>query len=156
MKSISILEIMAALGAGCVGGVFFAFSSFVMSALAKLEDPSGLNAMKQINQSVLGSSFLAVLFGTAVLMLALLYFEPSLKGASGKCIVAACLIYIFGSLGVTMLANVPMNVRLQGVGPGDMLSWKSYIRDWTRWNSVRGLAATTSSALLLLSIMFRK
>ena len=127
-----------------------------MPALERLDDAGGMLAMKQINETVLGSSFLAVLIGTAVLMLAMLYFEPSLKGASGKCMFAASLIYLVGTLSVTMLFNVPLNERLQLLPNDDVLKWKSYVREWTTWNSIRGLAATSSSALLVLAILLRK
>jgi uncharacterized membrane protein len=156
LRPLTLLEIAAILGAGCVGGAFFAFSSFVMPALERIDEASGMLAMKQINETVLSSSFLIVLMGTGLLMLAMLYFEPSLKGASGKCMFAASLIYLVGTLCVTMLFNVPLNERLQEVQGGDLSEWKSYVRDWTTWNSVRGLAATISSALLVLAIVLRK
>lgn len=156
LRPISLLEVAAILGAGCVGGAFFAFSSFVMPALEKLDGASGMLAMKEINATVLSSSFLLVLMGTGLLMLALLYFEPSLKGASGKLIFAACMIYLIGTISVTTLINVPLNVRLQDFQDGDVASWKSYVRDWTKWNSIRGLAATSSSAMLVLAIVLRK
>lgn len=153
MKPISLLEIAAILGAGCVGGVFFAFSSFVMPALDRLEGAHGMLAMKQINASVLSSSFIAVLMGTGGLMLALLYFQPSLKDAAGRCVVAACLIYLVGAIGVTTLANVPLNVRLHDSDVGDLSTWKAYVRDWTTWNSIRGLAAILSSIMLMLAMV---
>jgi uncharacterized membrane protein len=40
------LTLAAALGCGLVGGVFFAFSSFVMAALRRLPPADGIAAMK--------------------------------------------------------------------------------------------------------------
>ncbi len=156
LKPLTLLEIAVILGAGCVGGAFFAFSSFVMPALDKIDGPGGMLAMKQINATVLGSSFLIVLMGTGLLMVVMLYFEPSLRGASGKLIVGACVLYLVGTLCVTMLFNVPLNMKLDEFQGDDVSRWKEYVRDWTTWNSVRGLAAAISSAMLLLAIVLRR
>ena len=61
------LSLASALGAGLIAGVFFAFSSFVMPALAKLPAVQGVAAMQSINLVVLNRSFLGVFVGTAVL-----------------------------------------------------------------------------------------
>jgi len=41
-----ILKLLVALGCGLVAGVFFAFSTFVMPALARLQPPQGIAAMQ--------------------------------------------------------------------------------------------------------------
>ena len=61
------LPLLVCLGAGIVGGVFFAFSTFVMKALADGPAPHGIATMQRINVSVLGPLFLGVFVGTAVL-----------------------------------------------------------------------------------------
>lgn len=64
---ITILLLLVCVGAGTIGGVFFAFSAFVMKALAQLPASQGIAAMQRINVVVLNSLFLGVFFGTAVL-----------------------------------------------------------------------------------------
>ena len=54
------LAFAAARGSGVVGGVFFAFSSFVMAALARRPAHEGIAAMQSINVVVLNRSFLGV------------------------------------------------------------------------------------------------
>jgi uncharacterized membrane protein len=44
-----VLTLFAALGCGLVAGVFFAFSTFVMKALARLPAEQGIAAMQAIN-----------------------------------------------------------------------------------------------------------
>lgn len=56
----TVLSILAMLGCGMIGGVFFAFSSFVMRALARLPDAQGLAAMQSINFVVLNWHFLGM------------------------------------------------------------------------------------------------
>src|SRR5207247_3508326 len=66
---IYLLTFVAALGSGLVAGIFFAFSNFVMRALARI--PHGIAAMQSINVVVLNGWFFAVFFGTAGCCLAL-------------------------------------------------------------------------------------
>lgn len=47
------LPLLVCIGAGLIGGVFFAFSSFVMKALAELPAAHGIDAMQRINVVVL-------------------------------------------------------------------------------------------------------
>jgi uncharacterized membrane protein len=65
------LKLCAALGCGLMAGVFFAFSCFVMAALARLPVPQGLAAMQSINVRVLNPLFLGVFMGTAAACLVL-------------------------------------------------------------------------------------
>ena len=66
---ISVVGTAALLGSALVGGIFFAFSSFVMKALARVPAAEGIAAMQSINVVVLNPSFLSAFIGTAVLSL---------------------------------------------------------------------------------------
>ena len=57
------LILISVLGCGLVGGVFFAFSSFVMGALARLPTAQGIVAMQSINVVVINPVFLGVFLG---------------------------------------------------------------------------------------------
>lgn len=48
MKLLPTLTFIAAIGSGVVGGVFFAFSNFVMPAFARLPAATGIAAMNSI------------------------------------------------------------------------------------------------------------
>ena len=66
---IPVVGTTALLGSALVGGIFFAFSSFVMKALARVPSAEGIAAMQSINVVVLNPSFLGAFIGTAVLSL---------------------------------------------------------------------------------------
>jgi uncharacterized membrane protein len=66
------LTLAAALGCALVGGIFFAFSNFVMKALFRIPTQSGIAAMQAINVTVLNPLFFALFFGTAALCALLL------------------------------------------------------------------------------------
>jgi len=54
---------VAALGSGLMAGAFFAFSTFVMKALARLPAAAGIAAMQWINVAVINPLFLGVSSG---------------------------------------------------------------------------------------------
>ena len=68
---VTALIVLAALGSGLIAGVFFAFSGFVMTALARLPAMQGIAAMNSINVAVINAAFLGVFFGPGALCLAL-------------------------------------------------------------------------------------
>jgi uncharacterized membrane protein len=69
---IPIVGTTALLGSAVIGGVFFAFSSFVMKALARIPSSEGVAAMQSINVVVIIPTFLSVFMGTTVLSLGVL------------------------------------------------------------------------------------
>jgi hypothetical protein len=56
-RSTGALIFIAAIGSGLVAGVFFAFSSFVMPALARIRPEHGIVAMQSINLTVINPGF---------------------------------------------------------------------------------------------------
>lgn len=62
----AILAFFAALGSGVMAGTFFAFSNFLMRALARLPAEQGIGAMQAINITVINPLFMIVFLGTAM------------------------------------------------------------------------------------------
>ena len=144
------LPLLVALGAGLVGGVFFAFSTFVMKALGQLPASHGMAAMQRINITVLGPLFLGVFVGTAVLagICVLAGFFPWGTPRS-MLLLAAGLLYAVGTFGVTVAMNVPRNERLAKLDADSAAAeayWPIYQREWLFWNHVRTLAALAAAA----------
>jgi uncharacterized membrane protein len=150
------LTFAAALGCALMGGLFFAFSNFVMQALARLPAPAGIAAMQAINVTVLNPLFLALFVGTAaacaLLAVAALLRWPQ---AGALWLLAGALLYLFGNFAVTLVFNVPRNealARLDAAQAGAERVWSDFVTGWTRWNHVRtvaGLAAAASLAVAL-------
>jgi uncharacterized membrane protein len=155
--SLFCLSLGSTLGCGLIAGVFFAFSSFVLPALVKLPPPQGIAAMQSISVVVLNRSFLGVFVGTtaacAIVAIASM-FNWSTAGAKLSIIGSA--LYICGTFLVTMACNVPLNDALARVSPEAASAaelWSRYIPSWTRWNTVRSLAALGASASLTLGLV---
>jgi uncharacterized membrane protein len=144
----------AALGCGLMAGVFLAFSSFVMSALARLPPPQGIAAMQAINVRAVTPVFMSVFFGTAVLCAFLAVaalLSPRTPGDGF--LLSGALCYLVGSFLVTAVVNVPLNNRLAAADPtADAAAtlWSRYLRTWTAWNHVRTVASLAATGMLTL------
>ena len=150
------LVVAAALGAGLMAGLFFAFSAFVMEGLGRLPPAQGIAAMQSINVAVLNPVFLTVFVGTAVLG-ALLAVGALLGWGSGSAlaVIAGALLYIVGTFGVTMVFNVPLNDRLAAApdsAEGAAL-WRHYLVTWTVWNHVRTSGALAATAAFIAALV---
>jgi uncharacterized membrane protein len=149
------LILAAALGAGLVAGIFFAFSAFIMAALKRLPPEGGISAMQSINVTVLNPVFFFVFFGTAVaaLILAIAAFTGWSPSRSPY-LLAGALLYLAGTIFVTMAFNVPLNNKLAGTGAKSTEGasvWKTYLSAWTAWNHVRTIAALLACASFILA-----
>lgn len=150
------LVLLMSVGAGAVGGVFFAFSSFVMKALSELPAAQGVAAMQRINVVVLNPIFLTVFIGTTVVGVAcvVVAFFPWSASRSPLLITAGAL-YVVGSFSVTGRFNVPLNNRLERLNADSTEAteyWPRYVRQWGRWNHVRTLASAASCACSALAL----
>jgi uncharacterized membrane protein/ketosteroid isomerase-like protein len=153
---IYLLTFVAALGSSLVGGIFFAFSNFVMKALARVPPAQGIAAMQSINVVVLNRWFFAVFFGTAVgcLALAITSFVRWQKPGAGYLLVGG-LVYLIGTILVTIACNVPLNDALAAVDPSSTDAgpvWTNYLKTWTAWNHVRTIAALAAAASFVIPL----
>jgi uncharacterized membrane protein len=153
---LSALTLAALLGCALMAGTFFAFSTFVMRALARLPPPQGIAAMQSINVAVLNPMFLAPFLGTAVLCagLALVVLLGQPHPARGW-LIAGGLLYAGGTFLVTIAFNVPRNDRLAKLDPASADAprvWAEYVAGWTAWNHVRTAAALAATAALTLAL----
>jgi len=150
------LTFTAALGSGLIAGAFFAFSTFVMTALRRRPAAEAMAAMQAINVAVINPAFLGVFLGTAAMcaVLGVLAVMRWPKPEAGY-LLSGAILYFVGSFLVTMLANVPLNNALAKVTPGDTeteRAWTNYLSRWTMWNHVRTAAALTATAAFILAL----
>ena len=146
----------AAIGSGLIGGIFYAFSSFVMAALGRLTPARATEAMNAINVTVITPSFLAVFAGMALSCAALAvgaFF--AWQETAAKLVFAASIAYLIGTFGVTMVLNVPLNDELAAFGAARASElWPRFLDVWTTWNTVRTFFALVSSALFIAALLF--
>ena len=112
------LTLFSALGCGIVAGVFFAFSTFVMTALDRLPPAQGIAAMQSINFTVINPLFMGALFGAAVACVLVAVSALLKRSDSGSVyLIVGSLVYLIGTILVTIVFNVPRNDALAAVDP---------------------------------------
>ncbi|KAB2692039.1 DUF1772 domain-containing protein [Brucella pseudogrignonensis] len=156
--SFQLLVLLTAWGSAITGDIFYAFSSFVMAALARIPANVGISAMQSINITVINGTFFAVFFGTALLCLAIIALGLMGFGSLSKWAIIGAGIYLIGTIGVTMILNVPLNDQLAVMDANAAASadvWIAYVRDWTLWNHVRTVAALVAALMLGASALIK-
>ena len=139
--------------------MFFAFSTFVMGALAQLPPAHGVAAMQRIDVVVLNPAFLGVFVGTAVLegliaLLAVFGWDP----AQSPLLLAGAALYVAGCFGVTMASQRPAQRAAPGADRRSRADRarvlaRSTQREWTRWNHVRTVAALAAAACGIVALI---
>lgn len=156
--SFQLLVLLTAWGSAITGGIFYAFSSFVMAALARIPANAGITAMQSINITVINGTFFAAFFGTALLCLVIIVLGLMGFGSLSKWAVIGAAVYLVGTIGVTMALNVPLNNQLAAMDASAAASadvWLTYVSDWTLWNHVRTIAALIAALILGASALAR-
>jgi uncharacterized membrane protein len=149
------VTLLGVVGSGLMAGVFFAFSTAVMPGLRRLRPSAGAEAMQHLNVVIQNPLFLLVFMGTGLICL-LVAIGALVTGAAGAVwLVIGALLYVVGSVGLTMGVNVPMNNRLDAANPitdTGAAIWADYLTRWTAWNHVRALACTAATAALAVGL----
>jgi uncharacterized membrane protein len=145
------LTVATALGCGIMSGLFFTFSTFVMRALEDVPAPAGVAAMQAINLRVINPWFMAVFLGTAVTSVATIVIAIANLGDSyAPFLIAGGVLYLVGSIAVTMGGNQPRNLALGELdpqAPETARFWTRYLVEWNRLNHVRTLACVIATGL---------
>lgn len=150
------LTVVATVGSGLMAGVFFAFSTFVMTALGRLTDRQGLRAMQEINDAVPTPWFTVPFIGIGLVCVALVVL--AIRRATTRQALYLLIgsgLYLVGFV-VTVAYHVPKNGDLALVDPnsaGAASAWSDYQRPWTAWNHVRTLAFLGAAILFAVALV---
>ncbi|KVO50823.1 hypothetical protein WJ77_21950 [Burkholderia ubonensis] len=154
-----VLLWFSAIGCGLKAGVYFAFSTFVMTSLGRLAPEAGVAAMNAINVDIVRSLFMPVFLGTTLASLALAILALLNRSEPGAIwIVAGGAIYVLGMFVVTMVFNVPLNDALAATDASSAEGgafWARYLRDWTVWNHARTVASAAACGLFIAALAAR-
>ena len=149
----------SAIGCGLLAGLYFAFSTFIMTALGRIDQAAGISAMNSINVVIVQSVFLPVFMASTLTSLLLAVLSLLRWDEPGALLmIAGGLFYVVGMFIVTMVFNVPLNNALAAVAPASPEAgpiWARYLGEWTWWNHVRTITSTLAFALFIAAIAVR-
>lgn len=152
-----ILVIVTTLGSGLVSGILFVFSTFVMQAFRRLPSEQGIASMQSVNITAVTPPFMIVFFGTAAAFVgASIWGIVDWTEPTSVYLLTGAAIYLIGVILVTIVFNVPRNNKLAAYNPKSSDAtkyWVTYLREWTRWNHVRTVAALSASGVLIIAII---
>jgi uncharacterized membrane protein len=152
--ALQVLSIVSAIGSALAAGIFFAFSTFVMPALARLPHAQGIAAMQAINVAAVRPGLMLELFGTAAACIATgIVALTNWHSATGPFVLTGVALYLLGVIALTAGYHQPRNLRLAELDPSSAESpghWRQYVAQWSVWNHVRTIAALLASAAFLI------
>ena len=153
----NLITTAGVLGCGLTGGVFFAFSAFVMSGLNRLPASQATSAMQSINVTAQHPPLMLSLFGTAAVCGALVYRAITTWGDQrALLLLIGAAAYLIGAVLVTIVANVPLNNQLAAVPSGSPAApahWQHFITLWTLANHARAVLSLAGCALLAAALL---
>jgi uncharacterized membrane protein len=147
IKSITLFT--AIILTGLSAGLFYAWMVSVIPGTRKVVDITYLESMQSINRAILNPAFFLIFFGSP-LALAISTIQQFNSGISFWLLLAATLIYMFGTFGVTALGNVPLNdaldvLDLAELGESKIAEFrKSYEQKWNRLHLIRTVFSVLS------------
>lgn len=143
------------MGSAIVGGVLFAFSTFVLKALDRLPPSQSITAMQAINKAAPNIWFMTVLFGTALACVTLAVtavIDWRKPGAIHRLV--GGVLYLL-AVAITVTYHVPHNDALATVDPAGIdvaHRWAAYLSGWTAWNHVRAISSIAGATILTLGL----
>lgn len=152
-----VLLVAAAIGSGLIAGIFFAFSTFIMTAFARIPPEQGIAAMNSINTTIVRSPFMLLFIPVAIICVAIAVMAfMDWRGSASIWMIGGAAAYVVASFISTIAFNVPMNdalANVSGSGSEAVTLWNRYLSDWTWWNHVRTLASLASAIAFVRALM---
>lgn len=144
----------ASLGlSAAIFGFFYAWICSTMWGLDSLDPRVAITAMNGMNASVRNAVFAPAFFGTPVVLIVTgaLAYRAKARAVAGL-FLAAAVIHVALSMGMTLAVNVPMNRALLDAPVPEALDqaqqvWEAYSPRWQLFNTLR--TVTSGVALLL-------
>ena len=155
IKSISLIS--AVLLTGLSAGFFYAWSVSVIPGTLKVADTIYLETMQSINRAILNPAFFLIFFGSLILLVTNT-IQQYHAGLTFWLMLAATLIYLVGTIGVTSLGNVPLNDALDALHLNDLSDVKLaqfrkyYELKWNKLHTIRTVFALISFLLSMTAL----
>ncbi|MCG8329212.1 MAG: DUF1772 domain-containing protein [Chitinophagales bacterium] len=156
----SAILFIAILLTGLSSGLFYAWTVSVIPGTRKVTDIIYLETMQSINRAILNPAFMVIFLGSLIFLL-VSTFQHNQSGLAFWILLAAMLVYLLGTFGVTALGNVPLNNELDVISLGELsiqqLSEfrKHYELKWNRLHYIRTVFSVLSFLLSLLTAFVR-
>jgi uncharacterized membrane protein len=155
MTLTSLLLLLTAVVTALIAGLYYGWSCSVIPGVARLPDAGYLSAMQAMNRAILNPLFFATFMGAAVLLPVSTLLHRG--EARFLWLLAATVVYLVGSFGLTMVCNVPLNNALDGLDlhtltdEGMARHRAAFEGPWVRWHTIRTWATVLALVLVVVA-----
>ena len=158
MKAENIILIITAFLTALVAGLFFAWSVSITLGLLRVSDSEYVSVMQATNRAIQNPVFFAAFFGAPLFLIisTIIFYGDA---ARFPLLLAAALVFLTGTFGLTIAGNVPMNNALDRFDAAtatdeEVLRQRNdFERRWTLFNHIRAAAATISLILVTIACL---
>ena len=155
----NIILVLAGSLTALVTGLFYGYSVSVNGGLHRLNDSEYIKAMQSINAVIQNPLFFVSFIGPVILLPLAAFLQRDSNSMQFALLLASSVIYIAGSFGLTMVGNVPLNVRLakfdanKGSGNEIVQARAEFEKPWNRLHAIRTIASIAATVLIFVAIL---
>jgi uncharacterized membrane protein len=156
----NIILVLAGSLTALVTGLFYGNSVSVNGGLHRLNDSEYVKAMQSINAVIQNPLFFVSFIGPVILLPLAAFLQRDSNSMQFALLLASSVIYIAGSFGLTMVGNVPLNVRLakfdanKGSGNEIVQARAEFEKPWNRLHAIRTIASIAATVLIFVAILY--
>lgn len=156
----NIILVLAGSLTALVTGLFYGYSVSVNGGLHRLNDSEYIKAMQSINAVIQNPLFFVSFIGPVILLPLAAFLQRDSNSMQFALLLASSVIYIAGSFGLTMVGNVPLNVRLakfdanKGLGNEIVQARAEFEKPWNRLHAIRTIASIAATVLIFVAILY--
>jgi uncharacterized membrane protein len=154
----SIILVIAGSLTALVTGLFYGYSVSVNGGLHRLNDPEYVKAMQSINAVIQNPIFFVSFIGPVILLPLSAFLQRDTNSMQFALLLASSTLYIAGSFGLTMVGNVPLNVRLAKFDASKASSGNEiaqararFEKPWNRLHAIRTIASIAATVLIFVA-----
>ncbi|MDR3662683.1 MAG: DUF1772 domain-containing protein [Mycobacterium sp.] len=149
--------VVAIVTSGLLAGVYYSYAISVMPALGAFDDRTFVDVMNKINVVIVNPPFMLSFLGSVgfTALAGACYLKPAVRPV--LVFIGIGLALNITSLVITSAVNVPLNNQLGTATTATTATDLAGLRQqfessWVRWNLIRALANTASTAVLVWAL----
>lgn len=141
-----------------MAGLFYSWSCSVMLGFARLPDREFVSAMQLTNRTIQNPIFFAAFFGAPIFLIISTVLHSN-QSTRFTLLLAATVIYLIGTFGVTVFGNVPLNNTLDrfnlesATAEEIALQRANFEKRWNNLNTIRTVSSTLAVILVVIACL---
>lgn len=158
MNTANVISVICMTLTALQAGLFYAWSCSVMLGFAKLSDREFVSAMQKTNRAIQNPTFFASFFGAPIFLIISAVFHYN-QPPRFWFLLAATVVFLVGTFGVTVFGNVPLNNRLdqfdlESASDAEIdLQRKNFEKPWNNLNTIRTISSIIAVILIAIACL---